>query len=127
MLLNSHVKRKDNSDLAAKFNSLVDNFRKRKKHEKKEYENQRYYDIHKKNVGIYYTPLSNFYSSSYNTKRNNLINSYNVRKKDFNWRNNNLININMNDKIFKKNPSFDPKYYKNTFLGSQIFLSSNNI
>ena len=127
MLLNSHVKRKDNSDLAAKFNSLVDNFRKRKKHEKNEYGNKRYYDIHKENVGKYYTPLNKFYTSSYNTKRNDLISSYNVRKKDFHWRNNNLININMNDKIFKKNPSFDPKYYKNTFLGSQIFLSSNNI
>ena len=122
MLLKSHVKRKDKSDLAAKFNSLVDNFRKRKKHE-----NQRYQDIHKESIGLYNAPLNNFYTSAYNTKRNNLINSYNVGKKDFHWRNNNLININMNNKIFKKNSSFDPKYYKSTYLSPQAFLFSNNI
>jgi hypothetical protein len=128
MLLNSHVKRKDNSDLADKFNSLVDNFRKRKKHKNKDYENKRYYDIHKENGGLFNSPLKHFYNSSYNTKRNNLINSYNVRKNDFqNWRNNNLISINLKNKIFKKNSSFDPKYYKNTYLGPQIFFSRNNI
>jgi len=127
MLLNSHVRKKDNSDLAAKFNSLVDNFRKRKKNEKKDYENKRYYEIHKENGGLYNSPLKSFYTSNYNTKRNNLISSYNARKKDFHWRNNNLININMNNKLFKKNSSFDPKYYKNAYLGPQIFLSSNNI
>lgn len=127
MLLNSHTKRrKDKSDLAAKFNSLVDNFRKRKRYENKDYQNNRYYDIHKESVGLYNAPLNKYYTSSYNTKRNNLINSYNVKKKDFHWRNNNLININMNEKIFKKNSSFDPKYYKNTYLRPQIFLSSNN-
>ena len=127
MLLNSHAKRNDDSDLSAKFNSLVDNFRKRKKHEKNDYGNKRYYDIHKENGGLYDSPLKSFYASSYNTKRNNLISSYNARKKDFHWRNKNLIGININDKIFKKNSSIGPKNYKNIYLGPQIFLSNNNI
>ena len=127
MLLNSHAKRNDDSDLSAKFNSLVDNFRKRKKHENNDYDNKRYYDIHKENCGLYDSPLKSFYASSYNTKRNNLISSYNARKKDFHWRNKNLIGININDKIFKKNSSIGPKNYKNIYLDPQIFLSNNNI
>ena len=130
-LLNTKIKKHDKFDLTDHFNSLVEDFRKRKR----DINNERlskYYDTYKsKNRYKNNFLLNRNYKTSFNSKEKNkkyLIDSNELRKKDkgINFRNNNLIRK-MRDRIFKKNSSFDPKIFKSTFIGPQIILPSNKM
>jgi len=131
ILLNTKIKKHDKFDLTDHFNSLVDDFRKRKRDINNE-KLSKYYDIHKsKNAYKNNFLLNRNYKTSLNSKEKNkkyLIDSNELRKKDKGtfWRNNNLIRK-MRDRIFKKNSSFDPKFFKSTFMGPQIILPSNKM
>ena len=131
ILLNTKIKKHDKFDLTDHFNSLVEDFRKRKR----DINNERltkYYDVHKSKYGYKNNFLLNRnYKTSLNSKEKNkkyLIDSNEIRKRDkgIYWRNNNLIHK-MRDRIFKKNSSFDPKFFRSTFLGPQIILPSNKM
>ena len=131
ILLNTKIKKHDKFDLTDHFNSLVEDFRKRKRDINNE-RKARYYDIHKSKNGYKNNFLLNRnYKTGLNSKEKDkkyLIDSNEIRKKDkgIYWRNNNLIRK-MRDRIFKKNSSFDPKFFKNTFIGPRIILPSNKV
>lgn len=131
ILLNTKIKKHDKFDLTDHFNSLVEDFRKRKRDINNE-RKARYYDIHKSKNGYKNNFLLNRnYKTGLNSKEKDkkyLIDSNEIRKKDkgIYWRNNNLIRK-MRDRIFKKNSSFDPKFFKSTFIGPRIILPSNKV
>ena len=130
-------------DLTDHFNSLVDNFRKRKKEIKGNKYNKKYYsNIYNGDYNI------NKYQNKYNFLNKNPFNDYHINlliiKENYNaksdkfmrsscnekekciYKRNNNLDI-IKEKLFKKTSSFDPKYFKDINFGNQIILPSNKI
>ena len=128
-------------DFSSHLNSLVNNFRNKLNDLKREKIKTKYYEIYKgernknrKNYLLNKSPykIDPFYTKgNHNSKSNKyLTQSTTIRKKDLFLRNsnNNINNIlSLKDNLFKKNSSFDPKKFRNLYLGPQIILPSNQL